>query len=319
MDGVVQWKRQAGYSLVELMVAMGLGVLLSTVALQIYVEGLRTFRQADELGRMQENARFALYVLGQDVKMAGFFGASGSPPERGAAGGPADPAPDCGAGWAYDTTNSITYVGPNGDAPTTLTCLDGGVFPAAGSALGIKRVEGLWTASGAVGAGIWVETENNFGAILQDPVPNPDRAYWRYMARVYSIRDYSASPGDGIPALVRQELQDTGQFTAATDTDALLVDGIEGFAVEWGIDTDTTATDPTGDSTPNYFTTTLNPGDRPIAARLHVMVRAKEEDQTYTDGANKTYQLADQTMGPYADKYRRRIYSTTVLIRNLVN
>lgn len=321
--------RQAGYSLVELMVAMGLGVLLSTVAVQVYIENLRTFRQSEEYGRMQENARYALYVLAQDLKMAGFFGQATNSPAKSTTNPPSTPANDCGAGggeWTFDTSPAVQFVGPTdgGTAVGVFGCLDSGSFPSNGSALGIKRVDGKWTSYTSVGAGVYVviaggtdtTTGNKItgteGSIEKDPTGSANNDYWKYVARVYSIRNYSEKTGNGVPSLIRQSLSDDGASIAGvSDEEVLQVEGIETFVVNWGIDTDQ-------DGVADYYTASPDfTVDYPVSARIHLLVRAASADYSHTN--TKTYQLGGSTLGPFNDNYRRRVYSTTVRINNLVN
>jgi type IV pilus assembly protein PilW len=63
--------RQRGLSLVELMVALVLGLFLVAVVLQIFLSSRLTYSMSDGLARAQENARFAVEPLNRDLRMAG--------------------------------------------------------------------------------------------------------------------------------------------------------------------------------------------------------------------------------------------------------
>ena len=65
---------QRGFTMVEILVSMAIGLLLMTGIIQIYVSNQASARMQEGLGRMQENARFALYQLERDVRMASFIG-----------------------------------------------------------------------------------------------------------------------------------------------------------------------------------------------------------------------------------------------------
>lgn len=71
----------AGWSLLELLVAMGLSMSLATVALQAYLAGSSLQAEVTAELRLQEGARFALHALGRNVRMAGFPGCLGEAPE----------------------------------------------------------------------------------------------------------------------------------------------------------------------------------------------------------------------------------------------
>jgi type IV pilus assembly protein PilW len=64
--------RCAGFSLVELMVAITLGLLISTVAVQFILSSRVTYNAVETNSRIQENARFALSFLARDLRMAGY-------------------------------------------------------------------------------------------------------------------------------------------------------------------------------------------------------------------------------------------------------
>jgi type IV pilus assembly protein PilW len=67
-------RRQPGFSLVELMVALALGLTLLLVISYAYLGSKQTFRVQDALSRMQENARFVFETMAFDIRMAGFGG-----------------------------------------------------------------------------------------------------------------------------------------------------------------------------------------------------------------------------------------------------
>jgi type IV pilus assembly protein PilW len=70
----VTLQRNAGYSLVELMVSLVLGLVIMAAVLSVYVGMGQSVRTEDALSRVQENARFALEKLSVDVRQAGFMG-----------------------------------------------------------------------------------------------------------------------------------------------------------------------------------------------------------------------------------------------------
>lgn len=68
----VRHNSQQGFSLVEIMVAMLLGVILLGGTITIYASSKDSYRLQENIAGMQENARFALFALRRDVEMAGF-------------------------------------------------------------------------------------------------------------------------------------------------------------------------------------------------------------------------------------------------------
>ncbi|MGB5408926.1 MAG: PilW family protein [Thiogranum sp.] len=63
---------QHGFSLVEILVAMAIGLLLTAGLIQILSGSKQTYRVQDNLSRLQENGRFAIVQLGNSIRMAGF-------------------------------------------------------------------------------------------------------------------------------------------------------------------------------------------------------------------------------------------------------
>jgi len=63
-----------GLSLVELMVAMTIGLILTAAVGYVYLGSRQTFRSLDDFSRIQENYRYAMDQIGVDVRQAGYSG-----------------------------------------------------------------------------------------------------------------------------------------------------------------------------------------------------------------------------------------------------
>lgn len=70
----LQVHRQQAFSLVELMVAMAIGLLLVLGVVQIFLASRQSFVVQQEMAALQENARFVLSRLSRDLRQAGMFG-----------------------------------------------------------------------------------------------------------------------------------------------------------------------------------------------------------------------------------------------------
>lgn len=70
----VLWERQRGLSLIELMISLVIGLLLMAAVVQMFVGSRVTFSMQNELAKLQENARFAMNFISQDLRMAGYIG-----------------------------------------------------------------------------------------------------------------------------------------------------------------------------------------------------------------------------------------------------
>lgn len=95
-------RRQAGFSLIELMIAMLLGLLVTAAAIGMFLSNSRTYETTESLSRVQENARMAFELMARDIRESG-----GNPCSRnllvanvlGAAGG--------GTGWWNNWGNGV--------------------------------------------------------------------------------------------------------------------------------------------------------------------------------------------------------------------
>ena len=67
-------QKQSGLSLIELMIALGLGLFLVNTIIDVYSGTRQTYRTQESLARLQENARFAIDTLRKDLRLAGFVG-----------------------------------------------------------------------------------------------------------------------------------------------------------------------------------------------------------------------------------------------------
>ncbi len=57
-----------------MMIALVLGLVLTSVVVQIYMSNRKTYQIQDGLARLQESARFIKFTLGTDLRMAGYQG-----------------------------------------------------------------------------------------------------------------------------------------------------------------------------------------------------------------------------------------------------
>lgn len=67
----VRQKHMQGVTLIEMMIALGFGLALILATLSVYVANKQTFRQVENLARLNENARIAFELLGREFREAG--------------------------------------------------------------------------------------------------------------------------------------------------------------------------------------------------------------------------------------------------------
>lgn len=66
-----------GFTLVELLIAITLGLLVLGGVVLVFQSNSQNYRQNEALASLQDNARYALDVLGRDLSMAGYWGGIG--------------------------------------------------------------------------------------------------------------------------------------------------------------------------------------------------------------------------------------------------
>lgn len=107
-------RRIAGLSIVELMVALTIGLILLAALTRLFVSSRSTYTLEEGLARVQESGRFAMEFLAQDIRMAGYAGCSAnlSSSDVGNIVAPAASAttfnPDGLAGYKHTCTSSCT-------------------------------------------------------------------------------------------------------------------------------------------------------------------------------------------------------------------
>lgn len=69
-------KKESGFSLIELMVALVIGLLLLAGVLNVFVGSRVTYSMQTGLAKLQENGRFAMSFIADDIRQAGFRGCS---------------------------------------------------------------------------------------------------------------------------------------------------------------------------------------------------------------------------------------------------
>ncbi|MBF0185039.1 MAG: PilW family protein [Magnetococcales bacterium] len=74
-SGTKRWpKANAGFSLLELMIALTIGLLLLSGLLTIFASAKQTYTLNDQLARLQENGRLAMELLSREIRMTGYWG-----------------------------------------------------------------------------------------------------------------------------------------------------------------------------------------------------------------------------------------------------
>lgn len=318
--------RQQGLTLVELMVAITLGLMILAGATSIFVRNSRTSDEIKKANQQIENGRYASGLLADDMKNAGYL-AEFDPTLLPTPSAPNPCATDVASlklGMAmpvqgYDNGSAVPACISDYKTGTDIIV----VRRASTCALGQAGCDGM--VSGAVylqASGCNNASELGSGNVANfyamDTVQgNLTRRrvdcttlapVYQYRVHIYYIAN-NYKTGDGIPTLKRAELGPSG-FSVVP-----LVEGIEDLQVEYGIDNVTT---PTG--APASFTS--SPATdlamrNAVAARLHLLARSTTPSMGYSD--TRTYAVGpgvSYTPSGADAAYKRHLYETTVRINN---
>lgn len=307
--------------MIELMLAMVIGLVLMLAMMSLFTQNRASALQNEQIARMQEDARFALNELARDLGMVNFYGGlidSGLATPDGSLSLATDCGPAATPDWVYDFSSYLTQI-DNATAATASAqfgCINGAELVPGTDIVGIKRTAGN-TSAPLVNNSVYLKSNGVVGLLLQHPEDSPPAApvpmpfaHWEYTPSIYYVRNYFEVAGDGIPTLCRKVLDTTG--AVPTMQDDCLSPGIEDLQIEFGLDTD-------GDATADRYVNAPTNSQLPevVSVKIYLLVRSVEGDQHYTN--DKSYDFANKPAFTPNDNFYRRIYSTTVLLRNVKN
>jgi len=321
--------RQQGVTLVELMIALAIGLLVTIAMLKVYVDSSRLYRFNEGLARVQENGRFALEFIRRDARVAGFWGCNSDAEPYNGISATSDAYIDVAAGHITGTSDdglnsadSITFRSATGSgAPVTANMSGTDDNITVDSPLAVGKAALI---SDCEQSDVFQVTGND-GAVLKHGVganESPDLKN-SYIAgnRVYEAREitYCVANGAGkdkdgnwIPSLRRADGK--GSASACENGDELL-EGIEDMQILYGEDTD-------ADGTANRYVA-INSGElqknRIVSVRISLLVRSINNNLT-TEPSPYIYPPwvipPTPTTPDEDDKYLRKIFTTTITLRN---
>jgi type IV pilus assembly protein PilW len=375
---------QRGLTLIELMVSIAITLIIVAALLTLYLNVTQTNREMVKVNRQIESGRLAIYLLENEVAHAGFWEnympqfddlTLTTVPANVPTGAAPDPClPFTPTNWteAYKRSLLDIPVQSYSDVPTgcaavvtnkkantdvlvvrhaeTCVAVEGGATnceeDTAGrmyfqSSLCATQTPSSFELGSSVGA-----SPTDFSSIKKKDCLTA--AFKRkFISSIYYVRDYAETAGDGIPTLVRSRFDSVGG-NLAHQAPMALIEGIEGFRVELGLDTlgktglavnyaqainwldATNKTTPTnrGDGSPDgdfvHCTTaapcTADQLSNTVAVKLYVLARSIESSPGHTD--SRTYVLGGPsatpfTMGPFNDNFKRHVFATSVRLTNV--
>jgi type IV pilus assembly protein PilW len=335
---------QRGITLVEMMVAMVVGLILLVGIVQLFISNKQAYRLQEATNVLNESGRYVLNQMHYDLRMADHWGGA----ERDTLeimSGIDTIAGDCdGPAAALDTSGIF---GIDGDAASPLDCIPDSDYVPESDIVIIRYAEPVRRASGALDDNrVYVRSAMGRRAVVfqgahiatlpgdiapADPEAlhvedeTPDVANFEMRTVIYFLRPCASqdlgtanvcdAADDNLPTLTRLTLE--GTSLVQQDVTA----GVEQMQLAYGVDTN-------GDRSPEFYqsaeaVTAANNWPRVVDVKLSLLIRNTEIDVSYTD--TTTYQLyggADGAAVEYevptiAQQYRRKMYNSSIQVRNM--
>lgn len=349
-------QKQKGMSLIELMVAIAIGAILLAGLATIFFNSSRSQRELSKSGELIENGRYAINLLGEELRHVGYFGqfydigvSTGTLP---------DPCVTDPATLEGNMAQPLSgYTAPDESTIADITSTScGGLLPNTNlepgtDVLVVMRADTATSNASTIDGNTYIQAnfveETMFegdGGAPPSTCGDPPHPCYKYPTtagvttvadtRQFHVFTYFVAPcvlgngTDGIcdgsedhmPTLKRLELTNDGSGSPDIAITPL-VEGVEKFLVEYGIDNSPNTADPVtgqfGDGTPDSYVAAPSAAEWPdvIAARVYLLVRAPRETPEHSD--TKQYSMAGLTFGPYNDKYKRHVFTTDIRPVNL--
>ena len=309
--------RQSGFSLVEMMLAMVIGIIIMGGILSVYNNTRDLQRSSEDQINLVTDARFAMETIGYDLRHAGVFGGTNIPTLVSCRMGDAScpsmmpvATGDCHPQWYLNISQPI--FGGESVPPAGYTCIlnhepntDVLVVRYADS----NPVDTATLVSGTAYVRSNYLAGQLFMGTAQPVIPDDNgtlTANHQLYSRAYYISNFTNTPGDGQPSLRRVDLINGPQVQ-----DQLILPGATNLQVQYGEDLDE-------DGAIDQFVNADAVTDftKVYAVRLWVLIKTENEEQGLNTA--RTYTIAGQNIAVPNDGFRRLLISSVIKMRNMV-
>lgn len=233
-------QKQLGVNLIEIMVAMAIGLFLVLGATTLYVNTKKTSDVDDSIARLQETARYALSVLETDVRMANYWGikkdgadfenkdANNVPADSTASAlGASTSTGYCGGAYA---TNTEAYVAATNNDYGIPNCTAQFNASASADTLTVRRTATAIATAGSDTRLQVCSTRKTSTMVKNASATCPNGELHNLIAHGYYI-DRQSDQGNAVPSLRRKTLIDGPAFS-----DVEIMPGVEDMQIELGWD-----------------------------------------------------------------------------------
>ncbi len=315
--------RQQGFGLVEIMVAITLGLLLTAAMVRMVLDTKENYTYSNTVARLQENGRFGMDMLTADIRRAGYLGLNNKVRDDagkliiGGTLGPQATDIKCktgGSQWARQIERPL--FGKN-DNRSNYACIpaadylrgdilvtryanadpigtDGAAFP--GKAY---LDSAIYLRAGTMDGKIFRGSDRDDA--INDMLEAPTADYLLVANAYYLSTTNRSCQGEPIPALFRETLNNAGKPGGEE-----LLAGVEQMQFQYGVD--------------GRYYNGWNAMDWSAvdSVKIWLLVRSECPELGFRD--TNTYTMANITFTPDPDtiesRFRRRLYTTVVSIRN---
>jgi len=297
-------RRGGGFSLIELMIALAIGLMIVAAMLQSLSVTSSSNRANARVATFQTNGRFAADFLRREIQHAGFAGVSWTNLTDLGATGTTDYG--CGAGFAANIAQPIW--GANDTNPFSGTCIPTANY-ARGDILVLRRagLDTIPSTTTLAANTLYFRSEYLQGSVFVGPTrpTNLQTPVEDHLLEtdVYYISKWtnSAAESPQIPALYRMTLGTGPAMTAQ-----LVASNIENMQVQYGVATAAGTRFYNASDVPASEWTSV------VAVRLWLLARGTDVDDSYTN--TSTYAMGDQTVTA-SDGYQRQVFPLVVQLR----
>jgi type IV pilus assembly protein PilW len=337
-------RRAAGFSVVELMVAMTLSLIMLGGMLAVVASSRITYGENERVARLQESGRAATEFILRDLRASGYRGCAQAVPFRNLLndantllwdmGVPLQGFDAQGSGvWAPALDPLVDSPEDGSDIIAVRTIRNGArsfrtntpmanatdtleVDDPADIDLPVGRVLLASDCNAAAVFAVSDFVDAGTTATIEREISGPTAGVGPGNASENMVialgEDAEVAEMDTVIYYVRQSDSGNGpalwRIVGAGDPEEI-VNGVEGLQLLYGEDTD-------GDRLVNEYRTADTVGDfrRVIAVSLAILLRSEQPNSQIVD--ERTYDLLGETLGPFNDRFQRTLYTTTVTLRN---
>jgi len=327
-------KSSRGFSLIEFMVAIALGLVVLAVVIALYTNLTRSNAALTNASQELQNGSYGVQFLSDDLRHAGYYGGAYS------AGSPVAALPDpCETANVGALRAGLVLPVQGYDAPAAapIACIPASDFVPGTDVLVVRRASTVVTAPANLnGQDVYLQNNNdwtdannpalNVGLAPNFPLLNKDGVtpaeIRKYYVRIYFVSPChlyapgttactaSADGGRPVPTLKMLEL-DPGAGGGAAMSSIALAEGVENLQLDYGIDS-------TGQGYAQNFVTTpatISDWSNVTEIKLNLLVRNPQPTPGYVD--TKAYSLGLAGSLIPGGAFKRHVFTEHVRLNNV--